>query len=75
MLKIELKDNMDARLIPTVLPTAKKLFQLVEAIESVNKAEAIQNKTIAHRRYIERLKDKIKALEKDLENNTQTKKD
>jgi hypothetical protein len=65
---------MDARLLPVVLPTAKKLFQLSEAVRSVYKAELIQNKTLSHKRYIDRLKAQIKILEQEIEkeNNSQS---
>jgi peptidoglycan hydrolase CwlO-like protein len=61
---------MDARLLPIVLPTAKKLFQLSEAVKSVYKAESIQNKTRSHKRYIDRLKAQIKILEQEIEKDT-----
>jgi hypothetical protein len=57
---------MDARLIPVVLPVAKKVIQLKkmkEEFERVDNCGEVSKKLI---RYKERLSENIKKLEKEL---------
>lgn len=57
---------MDARLIPTVLPVAKKLVQLQKSKEALTRAEESSETGVKFERYKTRLKENIEKLEKEL---------
>lgn len=57
---------MDAHFIPTVLPAAKMICQLLQAKEELQRVENIIESTKKIERYKVRLKEQIEFLEKEL---------
>lgn len=57
---------MDARFIPTVLPTAKMVCQLLQAKEEYQRVINCEEMTPKLKRYKKRLEENIEFLEKEL---------
>jgi hypothetical protein len=58
--------SMDAHFIPTVLPTAKMICQLLQAKEERQRVENIEEPSKKIERYKIRLNEQIEYLEKEL---------
>lgn len=66
MLNVKNTNHMDAHLIPTVLPTAKMICQLMNAKKELERADGCGKEGPKIERYKHRLCERIEFLEKEL---------